>query len=81
MVDDMLAEKNYFNIILAMTRIPVSKQPPRYRIYSIRHSGPGGEVRISPFLSLLLSLLFPLLLSLLYPQTLEQTNPDATWRN
>lgn len=69
MVDDMLAEKNYFNKILAMTRIPVSKQPSRYRIYSIRHSGPGGEVRISPFLSLL------------YPQTLEQTNPDATCRN
>lgn len=49
-VDDVLKEKAYYAMVLAMTKTPTLQNPPRCGVHTIGHIGPGGEVCIYFFL-------------------------------
>lgn len=52
MISDVLKEKDYFDMIMAMTKTPTNSNPKKFGVHSIGHSGPGGEVCIFSFLLL-----------------------------
>ncbi|TLD37724.1 Di-copper centre-containing protein [Venturia nashicola] len=43
MITDVLKEKNYFDMIMAMTKSPDLSNPKRYGVHTTGHIGPGGE--------------------------------------
>ncbi|KAE9964858.1 hypothetical protein BLS_008014 [Venturia inaequalis] len=43
MISDVLKEKDYFDMIMAMSKTPTTSIPKKFGVHSIGHSGPGGE--------------------------------------